>query len=77
MTIRKLGGKKPKILLIQGSPRKEKSCSNQTSKSEKVCEYLLDKWSPFVDFEYVNLSIVCTVIGNVHVTKKVRDKLPI
>jgi multimeric flavodoxin WrbA len=57
MIIRKLGDTKPKILLIQGSPRSDKSCSGQMSKSEKVCDYLLDKWSPFVDFEYVNLSV--------------------
>ena len=57
MIIRKLGGPKPKIVLFQGSPRSENSCSDQKSKSEKVCEYLLDKWSPFVDFVYVNLSI--------------------
>jgi multimeric flavodoxin WrbA len=57
MIIRKLGGHKPKILLFQGSPRSQKSCANQKSKSEKVCEYLLEKWSPFVTFEYVNLSV--------------------
>ena len=57
MIIRKLGGSKPKILLFQGSPRTDKSCSGQKSKSEKVCEYLLDKYSPFVNFEYVNLSV--------------------
>jgi len=57
MIIRKLGGPKPKIVLFQGSPRSENSCANQMSKSEKVCKYLLDKWSPFVDFEYVNLSV--------------------
>jgi multimeric flavodoxin WrbA len=57
MIIRKLGDTKPKVLLFQGSPRKEKSCSNQTSKSEKICKYILDKWSPFVNFEYVDLSV--------------------
>jgi len=57
MIIRKLGDTKTKILLFQGSPRSEKSCANQKSKSEKVCQYLLEKWSPFVDFEYVNLSV--------------------
>ena len=57
MIIRKLGGFKPNIVLFQGSPRSEKNCSDQKSKSEKVCEYLLDKWSPFVNFEYVNLSV--------------------
>ena len=57
MIIRKLGGFKPNVVLFQGSPRSEKNCSDQKSKSEKVCEYLLDKWSPFVNFEYVNLSV--------------------
>lgn len=62
MTIRKLGDKKPRILLFQGSPRTDKSCSDQTSKSEKVCKYLLDKWSPFVNFEYIDLSVQKTTI---------------
>lgn len=57
MIIRKLGGFKPKIVLFQGSPRSEKSCSDQKSKSEKVCEHLIDKYSPFVEFEYINLSV--------------------
>jgi multimeric flavodoxin WrbA len=57
MIIRKLGGVKPKVLLFQGSPRTDKSCSGQISKSEKVCEFLLEKWSPFVNFEYINLSV--------------------
>ena len=57
MIIRKLGGFKPNIVLFQGSPRSDKSCAGQKSKSEKVCEYLLDKWSPFVNFEYVDLSV--------------------
>jgi len=57
MIIRKLGDYKPKIVLFQGSPRSEKSCSGQKSKSEKVCEFLIEKYSPFVDFDYVNLSV--------------------
>jgi len=58
MIIRKLGGFKPNIIIFQGSPRSENSCSGQKSKSEKVCEYILDKWSPFVNFEYINLSVL-------------------
>jgi len=57
MIIRKLGGFKPNIIIFQGSPRSENSCAGQKSKSEKVCEYLLDKWSPFVNFEYIDLSV--------------------
>jgi multimeric flavodoxin WrbA len=57
MIIRKLGDYKPNVVLFQGSPRSEKSCSDQKSKSEKVCEYILDKWSPFINFQYINLSV--------------------
>lgn len=57
MNIRKLSDKKPKILLFQGSPRKIDSCANQKSKSERVIEYLVNKWIPFVNFEVVDLGI--------------------
>jgi multimeric flavodoxin WrbA len=57
MNIRKLSDKKPKILLFQGSPRKIDSCANQKSKSERVIEYILDKWMPFVNFEVIDLGI--------------------
>lgn len=57
MIIRKLSDKKPHILVFQGSPRREDSCANMESKSHKVVEYLVDKWSPFVDFEVIDLSV--------------------
>lgn len=57
MIIRKLGGTKRKIVLVQGSPRTENTCSDQKSKTEKLCEHLLDKYSPFINFEYINLSV--------------------
>jgi multimeric flavodoxin WrbA len=57
MIIRKLTDKKPKIILFQGSPRRENSCANQTSKSEKLLHYLVDKWSPFANIEVIDLSV--------------------
>jgi multimeric flavodoxin WrbA len=57
MIIRKLGEYKPKILVFQGSPRREDSCAGMDSKSHKVVEYLIDKWSPFADLEAIDLSV--------------------
>jgi multimeric flavodoxin WrbA len=57
MIIRKLSDSKPNILIFQGSPRKEESCANQTSKSEKLVKYIYDKWSPFANIEVIDLSI--------------------
>jgi multimeric flavodoxin WrbA len=57
MIIRKLTDNKPKILIFQGSPRRENSCANQTSKSEKLVNYIVDKWSPFANIEVIDLSI--------------------
>lgn len=57
MIIRKFNQNKPKVVIFQGSPRKEDSCANQKSKSERLCEYLIDKWSPFIEFIPVDLGI--------------------
>lgn len=57
MIIRKLTDSKPNIIIFQGSPRKENSCANQISKSQKVSEYLLEKWSPFANLEIIDLSV--------------------
>ena len=62
MIIRKFGDKKPKIVLFQGSPRTDESCSDQISKSEKVCQHILDTWSPFVNFDYIDLSVKRSII---------------
>lgn len=62
MIIRKLSDNKPKILLFQGSPRKEDSCANQKSKSEKLVEYLVEKWSPFAEIDVIDLGIGDVVI---------------
>ena len=57
MFIRKLGDKKPKIVIFNGSPRRLKSCANQTSKTQKLVEYVIEKWLPFVDFDVIDLSV--------------------
>ena len=62
MVIRKLSDKKPKILIFNGSPRRLKSCANQTSKSQKIVQYVIEKWLPFVDFDVIDLSIGKTII---------------
>jgi hypothetical protein len=62
MVIRKLSDKKPKILIFNGSPRRLKSCANQTSKSQKIVQYVIEKWLPFVDFDVIDLSIGKTTI---------------
>jgi multimeric flavodoxin WrbA len=57
MIIRKLGDKKPKVLLFQGSPRDKETCSNMDSKSHKVVEYLVEQWSPFINFKVIDLAV--------------------
>lgn len=56
MIIRKLG-QRPKVVLFQGSPRDKETCPNMNSKTHKVLEYLTDKWSPFIDFKVIDLSV--------------------
>lgn len=57
MVIRKLSDKKYNIVIFNGSPRKENSCADLESKSEKICNYILDKWETFIDFEYIDLGV--------------------
>jgi multimeric flavodoxin WrbA len=57
MNIRKLGDYRPKVLIFNGSPRRLKSCANQSSKTQKLVEWTIDKWMPFIDFEYIDLSV--------------------
>lgn len=57
MKVRKLGDKKPKILVFQGSPRDKESCSNMDSKSHSVVDYMVNKWSPFVNFKVIDLAV--------------------
>jgi len=62
MKIRKFTDNKPKIVLFQGSPRKADSCANQKSKSERLVEYLVKKWSSMIDFDIIDLGISDVVI---------------
>ena len=57
MIIRKLGDKKPKILIFQGSPRDKDTCPNMESKTHKVVDYMVSKWSPFINFNVIDLSV--------------------
>lgn len=57
MIIRKISDKRPNILIFQGSPRRERGCANQTPKTQKVAEYLIDKWSTFANLEIIDLSV--------------------
>jgi len=56
MIIRKLG-QRSKVVLFQGSPRDAETCPNMNSKTHKVLEYLIDKWSPFIDFVVIDLAV--------------------
>ena len=57
MKIRKLGDRKPKVILFQGSPRDKDTCPGMESKTHSVIEYVIKKWSPFIDFKVIDLSI--------------------
>lgn len=57
MQIRKLTDKKPNVLLIQGSPRDKDTCPNMESKTHKIVEHMSSKWSPFIDFKIIDLSV--------------------
>jgi len=57
MIIRKLGDKKPTVVLFQGSPRDKDTCSGMDSKTDTVIEYMVENWSPFINFKVIDLSI--------------------
>ena len=57
MKIRKLGDRKPKVVLFQGSPRDKDTCPGMESKTHSIVEYVIEKWSPFIDFKVIDLSI--------------------
>ena len=57
MKVRKLGDWKPKVLVFQGSPRDPDTCSNMESKTHKIVEYMISKWSPFINFQVIDLSV--------------------
>jgi multimeric flavodoxin WrbA len=51
---------KPKVLLIQGSPRDKDTCPNMESKSHKIVEYMIKKYSKNIDFTTIDLSVNLT-----------------
>ncbi len=57
MIIRKLGDKKPTVVLFQGSPRDKETCSGMDSKTDTVVEYMVENWSPFINFKVIDLSV--------------------
>jgi len=48
MNIRKLGDKKPNVVLFQGSPRDKETCSGMDSKTEVVVNYLVQECDAFI-----------------------------
>ena len=57
MIIRKIGDAKPKVLVFQGSPRDPETCSGMESKTERILKAVVDRYSPFIDFVVVDLSV--------------------
>jgi multimeric flavodoxin WrbA len=57
MKVRKLGDRKWNIVVFQGSPRDADTCPNMWSKSHMVVDHMVEKWSPFVNFDVIDLSV--------------------
>ena len=57
MIIRRIGDRKPKVLVFQGSPRDLDTCPGMESKTEKILNLTIDKYSPFIDFTVIDLSV--------------------
>lgn len=57
MIIRKISDKKIKIIIFQGSSRDKDTCPNMESKTSKVVKHITDKWSTFIDFKIIDLSV--------------------
>ena len=57
MIIRKLSDKKLNIVLIQGSPRDKDTCPGMTGKTKMIADYIVDKWSTFINFKIIDLSV--------------------
>jgi len=57
MIIRKLGDKKPNVIIFQGSPRDKETCANMDSKSHLIVEYMVENWSPFINFKVIDLAV--------------------
>jgi len=57
MKVRKLGDWKPRVLIFQGSPRDPDTCANMISKTHKIVEHVVSKWSPFIEMQVIDLSV--------------------
>ena len=57
MIIRKIGDRKLKVLVFQGSPRDIDTCSGMESKTEKILKATIERYSPFIDFTVIDLSV--------------------
>lgn len=57
MKVRKLGDWKPRVLIFQGSPRDPETCPNMDSKTHKIVNHMVTKWSPFINFQVIDLSV--------------------
>lgn len=57
MIIRKIGDRKLKVLVFQGSPRDVDTCPGMESKTEKILRSTIDKYSTFIDFTIIDLSV--------------------
>jgi multimeric flavodoxin WrbA len=69
MIIRKIGDRKPKVLVFQGSPRDVDTCSGMESKTEKILKATIDRYSPFIDFTVIDLSVNTTKKPNIQPCK--------
>lgn len=56
------GGKKPKVLLFQGSPRSKDSCAGMKSKSAKVIDWAVENWGDHYEFKVVDLAVGDVII---------------
>lgn len=57
MKVRKLGDWKPRVLIFQGSPRDPDTCPNMLSKTHKIVDHVISKWSPFIEMQVIDLSV--------------------
>ena len=57
MIIRKIGDKKPNVLVFQGSPRDLDTCPGMESKTDKILKATIERYSPFIDFTIIDLSV--------------------
>lgn len=57
MIIRKINDKKINVVIFQGSPRDKDTCPNMPSKTSIIVDYIVEKWSTFINFKVIDLSV--------------------